>query len=431
MDWLARWARDRPSHPFLIRGPESIDFATADRRVGRLVGGLRHRFEVGSRLGVAMRPTIEDLLVALAVQASGMVLVPLPAAATDEERTALGLRAGVTQIVAPEDALDGSPTPVENSPDDTSVAIFTSGTSGVPRAVRLTWANIEASAAASALHLGQGVDDRWLAVLPLHHVGGLSILWRSARQGSTVVLAPGFEAHHVARLLTGGQVSLGSFVSAMLERLVDVGMGRARGFRYGLVGGGPVTERALTVGGMRLLATYGMTETASQVATADPADPLPDRLVVLEGVDIRLDESDRIVVDGAMVSPGDLDGPDRTGPLVTSDLGRMHDGRLEVTGRADTVIVTGGENVMPERVERIAAGLPGAGEVAVVGLDDERWGAVVAAAYTGTAEPAELDAAMRVRVAGHEVPRRWLRVASIPMAGIGKVDRRAVASLFD
>ncbi|MDX1449047.1 MAG: AMP-binding protein, partial [Acidimicrobiia bacterium] len=316
-------------------------------------------------------------------------------------------------------------------PDAVCAAVFTSGTTGVPRAARLTWGNIEASARASAAHLGHRADDRWLVVLPLHHVGGLSIVWRSAREGSAVVLAGKFDASRAAALLADGAVSLGSFVGPMLEAIADHGLDSAPGFRHGLVGGGPVSERALSVAGMNLLATYGMTETASQVATADPADPDPDRLVPLLGADIAIEADGRISIAGPMVSPGDLDGPDRRGRLITSDLGTMQSGLLEVLGRADDVIVTGGENVMPAQVERVLARIPGAGRVAVVGLPDPRWGALVACAFTGSASPDQLAAAVRVALPGHVVPRRWLRVDEIPFAGIGKVDRAAVARLFD
>jgi o-succinylbenzoate---CoA ligase len=174
-----------------------------------------------------------------------------------------------------------------------------------------------------------------------------------------------------------------------------------------------------------------MTETASQVAAADPADPDPDRLVVLDGADISIDETGRITVGGPMVSPGDLGGPERRGALVTGDLGRMHGDRLEVIGRADDVIVTGGENVMPQRLERLIARLPDAGAVAVVGLPDPRWGSIVAVAYTGAAEASTLESAVRAVVAGYEVPRRWRRVGALPLLGIGKVDRAAVIALFD
>ncbi|MEX2278813.1 MAG: AMP-binding protein [Acidimicrobiia bacterium] len=431
MDWFARWARDRPDAPFLIDGPEVLDYAAALARISGIAGGLRGRYSHGARLGVVMRPDIPHLVVAMAVPLAGMVLVPLPVAGSDDERRRLADLAGVDDVVGPGDTEDGSPLPAVPDESVTAAAIFTSGTSGGPRAVRLTWSNIEASSAASASHIDHRSDDRWLAVLPLHHVGGLSILWRSARQGSAAVLAGRFDAATVAGLLAAGAVTLGSFVSPMLERLADTGLERVPGFRLGLVGGGPASERALSVGGMRLLATYGMTETASQVATADPAEPRSDRLVVLEGARVTISGDGRIVVDGPMVSPGDLDAPDRGGPLLTGDLGRFHGNRLEVMGRADDVIVTGGENVMPERVERIAATLSGAGEVAVVGLTDDRWGMIVAAAFTGPAEPDELQDALQGHLAPHEIPRRWVRVTAIPKRGIGKVDRQAVGALFD
>jgi o-succinylbenzoate---CoA ligase len=425
LDWFARWARDRPNTPFLIDGSRVVDFGTAHDRIGRIAGSLRQTMEPGSRVGVVARPTVDDLLTLLAVPLARMVLVPLPA-----EGPGNGSVRDLV-VVDPEVVGEGPAQSFDSDPSDTACAIFTSGTTGTSRAVRLTWANIEASAAASASHLDHRADDRWLAVLPFHHVGGLSILWRSARQGSAVVLGGGFDAARTAALLRAGGVTLGSFVSPMLERLADMEIGDVPDFRLGLVGGGPASERALAVGGMCLLPTYGMTETASQIATADPADPRPDQLVPLDGVEIDIRDDQRIVIDGPMVSPGDLDAPDRSGPLVTGDLGSMSGGRLEVLGRADDVIVSGGENVMPERVERVVAAIEGAGQVAVVGLADDRWGRLVAAAYTGTAEPAALRAAVEGRLGSHEIPRRWLRVEALPNLGIGKVDRRAVQLMFD
>ena len=425
MDWLARWARDRPHAPFLIEGSRVVDFGTAHDRIRRIAGSLRQAGEMRSRVGVVAHPTIDSLLTLLAVPRAGMVLVPLPADGDGHDSPS-------DLVVVGPDIVGESPArELDFDPFDTACAIFTSGTTGTSRAVRLTWANIEASAAASASHLDHRADDRWLAVLPFHHVGGLSILWRSVRQGSAVVLAGGFERARTAALLRTGGITLASFVSPMLDQLADLGIDEVPGFRFGLVGGGPASERALAVGGMRLLPTYGMTETASQIATADPADPRPDRLVPLEGVTIDIRDDQRILVDGPMVSPGDLDAPDRQGPLVTGDLGRMTGGRLEVLGRADNVIVSGGENVMAERVERMIALLEDAGEVAVVGLADDRWGHIVAAAYTGSAEPGALRAALEGRLARHEIPRRWLRVETLPRLGIGKVDRRTVQSLFD
>ncbi|MEX1272095.1 MAG: AMP-binding protein, partial [Acidimicrobiia bacterium] len=286
MDWLARWARDRPHAPFLIDGSRVVDFAAASERIGRISGSLSETMEPGSRVGVVAHPTIDVLLTLLAVPLARMVLVPLPASGAAPDSLA------DLTIVGPDDLGDGPTRVFDADLSETACAIFTSGSTGDSRAVRLTWANIEASAAASASHLDHRSDDRWLAVLPFHHVGGLSILWRSAREGSAVVLGGGFEATRTAAVLRTGGITLASFVSSMLETLADMDIGEVPGFRLGLVGGGPASERALGVGGMCLLPTYGMTETASQIATADPADPRPDRLVPLDGValDIRDDQ---------------------------------------------------------------------------------------------------------------------------------------------
>jgi o-succinylbenzoate---CoA ligase len=431
LDWLSRWARDTPDAPYLIDDRHALDFRHAHQRVTALAGGIRSKFPLGSRIGLVMRPDVETVLRSLAVPLAGMTLVPLPATVDDAERRRLAELAGVHSVLGFAHDLGTTAVLVEPDHDAVHTAVFTSGSSGFPRAVRLTWANIEASAAASAAHIDHSASDRWLAVLPLHHVGGLSIPWRSARQGSAVILAGGFDPGKVVGLIHGGNVTLASFVSPMIEQLLDVGLDRASDFRCGLIGGGPASERALSASPLLLLPTYGMTETGSQVATADPAEPRPDRLVILDGASISVSETGRVVVDGPMVSRGYLDEPDRVGPLVTGDLGVLHGNRLEVIGRSDSVIITGGENVMPERVESAIARLAGAGSVAVVGIPDPRWGELVAVAYTGAADPAAIEPQLRRVLASFEVPRRWLRVPELPMIGVGKVDRSAVARLFD
>jgi o-succinylbenzoate---CoA ligase len=432
LDWLSRWARDTPDAPFLIAGRQTVDFGRAYERVSALAAGIRRSFPAGSRLGLVMEPVVETVLCSLAAPRAGMILVPLPVTVDDAERRRLAEIAGVHALLGSEtNIIETSAAGIEPEADAVHSAVFTSGSGGLPRAVRLTWANIEASAAASAAHIDHTASDRWLAVLPLHHVGGLSILWRSVRQGSAVVLGGRFDARKVVELIHTGEVTLASFVSAMVEQLLDGGLDRGPNFRCGLIGGGPASERALSGSPLLLLPTYGMTETGSQIATADPAEPRPDRMVILEGASVSVSETGRVVVDGPMVSRGYLDEPDRVGPLVTSDLGVMHGNRLEVIGRSDSVIVTGGENVIPERVESAMARLPGAGAVAVVGLPDERWGALVAVAYTGGADPGEIELRLRSVLASFEVPRRWLRVSELPMIGVGKVDRAAVARLFD
>ncbi len=322
-------------------------------------------------------------------------------------------------------------------PDDlngAALVVYTSGTTGGPKGVRLTTGNLEAAARASVSHLDHGPTDTWLAAMPLHHVGGISILVRSAYVGGAVLLQEGFHASEFAKALRG-EVTMASVVPTMLHRLLETDPGPYRGLRAVLVGGGPITpgllERAAEAG-LPVLPTYGMTETFGQVATLRPGSSLEHRAHPLPGVEIRIDEERRIAVRGPQVSPGYLGEPDRKSDwLETGDLGEIdEEGALRVLGRADTVIITGGENVDPARVESRIEEHPAVDDVLVIGLPDAEWGEVIACLYSGTALPDELRAWLGQRLPGHMIPREWKAVGAIPRTPLGKPDREAAAAAF-
>ncbi len=176
-----------------------------------------------------------------------------------------------------------------------------------------------------------------------------------------------------------------------------------------------------------------MTETAGGCVY----DGLP-----LDGVRVRMDADGRIVIGGPTLAAGYLDDPVATGAAFvehddgrafrTGDLGRWVDGRLEVLGRVDDVIVTGGEKVAPAAVERVLTAQPGVRAACVVGLPDPEWGAVVAAVLVVDAPPAMdgLRAAVRAVLGRAAVPRVLRTVDALPLRGIGKPDRAAVARLL-
>jgi o-succinylbenzoate---CoA ligase len=306
-----------------------------------------------------------------------------------------------------------------------ALVVFTSGTTWRPRGVRLTRANLEAAASASAEHLGHGPDDNWLLAMPLHHVGGLSILVRQIFTGGSVRLLAGFEPRSFAAALRGG-VTMASVVPTMLRRIL--GHGPFEALRAVLVGGGPIPEGLLDQAaavGLPVLPTYGMTETFGQVATLRPGSPLERKAHPLPGVEFRIEPDGRIAVRGAQVSPGYVGEPDRDNPwFVTSDLGTLdNEGALRILGRADTVIVTGGENVNPEAVEDVIRQHPGVEEVVVTGLPDDEWGRIVACVYEGDA--GDLTDWVSARLPGFMVPKRWVRVDALPKTAIGKPDRVA------
>lgn len=313
--------------------------------------------------------------------------------------------------------------------------LFTSGTTGPAKAVRLTAGNWLAAARASAAHLAHRPDDVWLAAMPLHHVGGLSILYRTAFVGGSVRWLPRFEPAEVSEELRG-RVTIASLVPTMLRRVLDHDRGSFSGVRAVLVGGGPIPAGLLEEAhqrGLPVLPTYGMTETCAQVATLRPGSPPRHAAHPLPGLEVRIGDDERIEVRGAQVSPGYADQDDLPPGswFTTPDRGRLEeDGALAVLGRADRVIVTGGENVDPSRVEAVLLEHPDVESAAVVGIEDPGWGMTVAAAYTGGLQPVALQAWAATRLAPYERPKVLRRLAWIPTLAPGKPDHPAVAELL-
>lgn len=334
--------------------------------------------------------------------------------------------------------------------DDTAVVMFTSGTTGEPKGVRLTLGNLVASATASAFRLGADRDDRWLDTLPAFHMGGLAPMIRCPLYGTTLALQAEFDAIETAEILHRYGITGVSLVPTQLKRLLDDGFETPDSLSTVLLGGAPASkallERALDAD-VPVYPTYGLTEAASQVATATPEDIETDPETVgqpLVFTDVTVvdehdeplpaGESGELVVDGPTITPGYLDNEktatafDDRG-LHTGDIGyRDEDGRLRVLGRADDTILTGGENVHPETVAGALREHPAVDEVAVVGVEDDEWGQRVAALVVpdGTVTTDDLRAFSRDQLADYEVPKTIETAAILPRTASGTVDREAV-----
>ncbi|MFN2616528.1 MAG: AMP-binding protein, partial [Thermoleophilaceae bacterium] len=274
-----------------------------------------------------------------------------------------------------------------------------------------------------AQNLGVDPADRWLCPLPLHHVGGLAVLLRSAIYATTALVHERFDAGGAKDCLEAGEATLASLVPTMLARLREDGLAGAPRLRAILLGGGPAPRELVDwaeAAGLPVRLTYGMTETASQVATADPGEragtPLP-------GVELRIGPRGEILVRGPMVAPG---APSGDGWLHTGDRGRLDEaGKLHVDGRLGNVIVTGGENVAAEEVEEALLAHPAVDDAAVVGLPDPEWGEAVSA-FVVLGRPAsadELIAWCRERLAPHKLPKRVEQVPGLPRSPAGKLLR--------
>jgi O-succinylbenzoic acid--CoA ligase len=296
--------------------------------------------------------------------------------------------------------------------------VFTSGSEGTHKGVVLTGANVAASVTGSRDRLGNGPDDAWLGVLPLFHVGGLSILWRQAEQAAPVVLEAEFDPARVAGLLATTRFA--SLVPTMLRRVLDAG--GVSGSSTVLVGGGPadvsLLRRAIDAG-IPALQTYGMTETASQVTTVAPGDEEADLGTAgrpIHGAEVRIADG-RIELRGPMLSPGYLgEDPRPEGSwFTTGDLGSVDgQGRLTVLGRADAVIVTGGENVHPAVVERVLRNHPGVVDARVFGAPDDQWGRrVVAEVVLEGITATQLREWAAAHLTPAQIPKEWRPVERV------------------
>jgi o-succinylbenzoate---CoA ligase len=328
--------------------------------------------------------------------------------------------------------------------DATAVVIHTSGTTSAPRPVALTYGNLLWSALGSAVALGLDPDERWLCALPLSHVGGLSILVRSAIYATTAVMHERFDTDRVVHALGAEQITLVSLVATTLARLLDAGLQRPPLLRCALTGGGPVPAalvRRAHAAGVPVSLTYGLTEACSQVTTTpvaaiersgpDVPTPGPPLFCTCVRIDAEGGGGDgEILVAGPTVAPGALADD---GWLHTGDLGRLDQrGCLYVTGRKADTIVSGGENVAPAEVEAVLEAHPDVLEAAVVARADPQWGEAVTAIVLprpGTSIDVQaLRAHCASALASYKVPKHVLTAsAPLPRTRSGKLLRRELA----
>lgn len=363
--------------------------------------------------GVALAGAIES------AWGRGDAVLPLPPALPDTALRALLARMRPAAMVTGGGRVE-LPDP-EAVQGGVAAVVLTSGTTGAPKGVELTHDALQASAEMVAGSLGLEPGDRWLVCLPLHHIAGLAILVRSALIGVPPVIHPRFDAATVVRERSATLVSL---VPTMLTRLLDAGVDLSR-WRRVLVGGGAarpdLLDRARSAGA-QVVTTYGMTETCGGCVL----DGRP-----LEGVDVALGRGGVISIAGPMLMRGYRGLPGLSGwalaggRLRTADTGRWgSDGRLEVTGRTDDVILTGGEKVRPGAVAARLAEHPLVAEATVVGEPDSEWGervvALVVPADPGA--PPDLEE-MRTWVTGrlepHNAPRGLVILRGLPAAPRG------------
>jgi Acyl-CoA synthetases (AMP-forming)/AMP-acid ligases II len=309
-----------------------------------------------------------------------------------------------------------------------AVVVATSGSTGEPKAVVLTADALRFSA--NATHQRLGGPGEWVCALPTHYVAGLMTVVRSVVAGTGLR----FAAPDLADLPAPGDRSYLSVVATQLHRLLgqSAQMRRLRGYAGVLVGGSAVPaglrEAALDAG-VRLVTTYGMSETAGGCVY----DGVP-----LDGVSVEL-SGQRIGLRGPMVFAGYRLRPDLTaevldsGVVWTNDRGRLTaEGRLEVLGRFDDVVISGGEKVDLAAAQQLCDELfdPSRAPVVLLGVPDDDWGVRVVAVTTGEWRLEELLDRLRGRLGRAGMPKELRRVGHLAYTSTGKIDRAALQAAW-
>lgn len=435
---VLRAAEETPHRIALFDDEGALDYAELGREVRRYLPGLS---DLPQDAVVSLTPRLDRLSVVklcAAIEAGVTLALFHPRWSAREVNAAVER---VQPVLALETLLpSGAPSmPRAVDADRALGLIFTSGTTGTPRAARLSRRAFLAAADASADRLGWSDDDRWLLAMPLAHVGGLSIVLRCLHARRPIVLHQGpIEARALRATVTRHAVTLASLVPTMLDRWLALEGDSPPHLRAILLGGAACPAPLLARGvarGLPLRPTYGLTEMCAQVATlaenarssADGVGPL------LRSVELEI-QNERIFVRGPSLFDGfsgEASPFDARGFYDTGDQGRLDArGHLHVFGRRSDLIVSGGENVYPAEVEGVLQAIPGIESACVFGLPDPTWGHLVCAACVSPDPPSESEIrrALDENLAGFKHPRRLAWVESLVIAPSGKLDRVATAA---
>src|SRR3954447_26600809 len=403
--WLTKVARTRPEREAV----NGMTYSELDAAASAVAGtwyaeGMRP----GERGALALPPGADFVVALHACWRLGCAAVPLDLRAPDPPRA--GAQHTVHEL--PRRRERGAPLLDTHDLDAVAAVLHTSGSTGAPKAVELTFGNFLWSALGSAVALGLDPEERWLCALPLNHVGGLSIVVRSAIYATTAIVHERWDTERVLRALD--DATLVSLVPTTLARLLDAGLDRPPRLRTVLLGGAPIPPALAARAQVHVTTTYGLTEACSQVTTGGPP---------LFCTRVQIAPDGEILVSGPTVAGG--------GALHTGDLGRLDErGHLHVTGRKADTIVTGGENVAPAEVEGVLEEHPAVAEAAVHAREDAQWGEAVVATVVlrSAATEAELREHVAARLAPHKVPKAVGFAEALPRTPSGKLKRHELRS---
>ena len=456
MSWLQNQVNQNPEKLFIQFGDNQfsyLDIAEMVQTYSRSL--LRENIQPQDRILIYLPSGVELIEIILACFEIGAVAAPISPKLTEGERNVIIDKIQPKLIITNwNQKLPDFPSPIpvsciEELPnassgcsvikndyiynsDDITAIILTSGTTGIPKAVQLTYGNFEASCNNWNEFLKFQSNDQFLCCLPLHHIGGLAVMLRALMFGFSVNLVSTFEAKLVLDTIIKYPVSIISLVPTMLKRILDLegGLKAIKSLRWILLGGGPSPEYLLDLcikEKLNIVKVYGMSETCSGTVGLKLLDEPQNKLYAgrpFNGAKIWT-ENNELYISGPMVMKGYVGEAATNGHHNSHDLGQVDNGNLVFLDiRRKDLIKTGGENVNPLEVEEALLQIEGITDAAVIGVEDVEWGEKVVA-YIVNSEfeirNSEFRMKLKGRISDFKIPKEFIQVSSIPRNELGKI----------
>ena len=456
MSWLQNQVNQNPEKLFIQFGDNQfsyLDIAEMVQTYSRSL--LRENIQLQDRILIYLPSGVELIEIILACFEIGAVAAPISPKLTEGERNVIIDKIQPKLIITnwnqklpdfsspiPVSCIEELPNAssgcsvikndyIYNS-DDITAIILTSGTTGIPKAVQLTYGNFEASCNNWNEFLQFQSNDQFLCCLSLHHIGGLAVMLRALMFGFSVNLVSTFKAKLVLDTIIKYPVSIISLVPTMLKRILDLegGLKAIKSLRWILLGGGPSPEYLLDLcikEKLNIVKVYGMSETCSGTVGLKLLDEPQNKLYAgrpFNGANIWT-ENNELYISGPMVMKGYVGEAATNGHHNSHDLGQVDNGNLVFLDiRRKDLIITGGENVNPLEVEEALLQIEGITDAAVIGVEDVEWGEKVVA-YIVNSEfgirNSEFRMKLNGRISDFKIPKEFIQVSSIPRNELGKI----------
>jgi len=328
-----------------------------------------------------------------------------------------------------------------------SLILFTSGSTGKPKAVVHTFQSLHESVKAMDSTFNLNSSNKWLASLPLYHIGGFMILVRTLLSGSEVVFPASMNHTDLLFEMKKNSPSHVSLVSTTLQRMLDDKLQPNTNLEYVFLGGGPLSQTVCDIAieaGYPIVKVYGSTETCSMIAALKPEEirlkPGSVGKQLTDKIEARIgNESHEILISSTTLFKEYFNDEHATKTKIvdgfyhTGDFGRIdEEGYLYIESRREDIIISGGENVSTKEVESALLSIDSIKDAVVFGMIDNTWGQKVCAVIVSSRfDESYLTQSLKEKLAGYKIPKQFFTLSEIPRTEMGKVKRETLMKLLN